>query len=326
MLTMLSDDSAPHSSESLGLLATTESSKSEGKQPEPVHHHVARNTSGYLWSLVCTRWPSRRLSLMQRSTGFHDSFTDEVMWSDTSNMTVLDQLWYDMDVKPGIIQLPKDARLGSTQTFPWDQSRGLRVCTNTNQKNIYAYVRIRQRCDLGGPTAGHIFHCLADIRLSVLCEADDTVLPFPGKQKVEVPAPKTFHPGMIFLIPAHIRKGAQPGLSLPMGARRLARFLEHLSETFLIMSPSDNRRELWDSNALRHPIAYLVSNNRRARLREADQELITEVEVIDDINAEQSLRRRTVIDQTTKIMADEGAYVHQSGAALDSCQDALVDR
>lgn len=42
-----------------------------------------------------------------------------------TNMTALDQLWYDMDVNPGIIQLPKDTRLGSTQTFPWDQSRGL---------------------------------------------------------------------------------------------------------------------------------------------------------------------------------------------------------
>lgn len=50
-------------------------------------------------------------------------------------------------------------------------------------------MRARQRGDAGGPTAEHIFHCLADIRFSVLCQADDTVLPFPGKQKVEEPAP-----------------------------------------------------------------------------------------------------------------------------------------
>ncbi len=61
---------------------------------------------------------------------------------------------------------------------------------NTTQKNIYAYVRIRQRGETGGPTAGHVFHCLADIRSGVLCDADDTVLPFRGRQKFAVAAPE----------------------------------------------------------------------------------------------------------------------------------------
>lgn len=161
-LTMLSDDSSSQSSENIGLLATTQSSKLEEKQPEPVHHQDARNTSGWLMvalvgllvvSLLCnalqasyagrgadclspTGIYSPNVTFQDNSTylhvstgglrtGQHDSFADEVMWSDMSNMTALDQLWYDMDVNPGIIQLPKDARLGSTQTFPWDQSRGL---------------------------------------------------------------------------------------------------------------------------------------------------------------------------------------------------------
>ncbi|KAI1165520.1 hypothetical protein F5B18DRAFT_154116 [Nemania serpens] len=210
-LTMLSDDSSSQSSENIGLLATTQSSKLEEKQPEPVHHQDARNTSGWLMvalvgllvvSLLCNAlqasYAGRGADCLSPTgglrTGQHDSFADEVMWSDMSNMTALDQLWYDMDVNPGIIQLPKDARLGSTQTFPWDQSRGLYMLDSYHTlhclKNIYAYVRARQQGDSGGPTSDHIFHCLADIRLSILCQADDTVLPFPGKEKVEEPAPK----------------------------------------------------------------------------------------------------------------------------------------
>lgn len=45
---MLSGDSASHSPESRGLLATTETLKLEEVQPEPVHHHITRNTSGCL--------------------------------------------------------------------------------------------------------------------------------------------------------------------------------------------------------------------------------------------------------------------------------------
>ncbi|TRX87977.1 hypothetical protein FHL15_011118 [Xylaria flabelliformis] len=208
---MLSDDSISHSSESLGLLTATESSKSKGEQLEPVHRQVGSTKSGYPWlALIILLLASLLYNVLQAvqasrgdncvsligglRTDQHDSFTEESMWSDTSNMTALDKLWSDMDVNPGIIQLPKDARLGSTQTFPWDQSKGLYMLDSYHSlhclKNIYAYVRMRQRDDSGGPTAGHIFHCLADIRLSVLCEADDTVLPFLGKTKVEVPAPK----------------------------------------------------------------------------------------------------------------------------------------
>ncbi|KAI0398554.1 hypothetical protein F5Y17DRAFT_411055 [Xylariaceae sp. FL0594] len=109
-----------------------------------------------------------------------------------SNMTALDKLWDDMDVNLGIIQLPKDEHMGHTQTFPWDQSRGLYMLDSYHTlhclKNIYTYVRQQSSPSSSSSsssipvTPGHILHCIADIRLSVLCQADGTVLPFPGPE------------------------------------------------------------------------------------------------------------------------------------------------
>lgn len=66
---------------------------------------------------------------------------------------------------------------------------------NTTQKNIYTYVRIYERGETEGPTAGHIFHCLADIRSGVLCDAGDAVLPFRGKQDFATAAPERKYRG-----------------------------------------------------------------------------------------------------------------------------------
>ncbi|GAW15644.1 hypothetical protein ANO14919_050630 [Xylariales sp. No.14919] len=210
---MLTDNSAPHSSESVGLLATFASSESEAKQPEPepepAHRKSARNclwfglVSLLLISLLCNGiqagYSLRGSDCVPPPIGGlrtdqHHISADEAIWTDMSNMTALDKLWDGMNVDTGVVQLPRDARLGDTQTFPWDPSRGLYMLESYHTlhclKNIYAYVRIRQRGETGGPTAGHVFHCLADIRSSVLCDADDTVLPFRGKQKFAVAAPE----------------------------------------------------------------------------------------------------------------------------------------
>ncbi|KAI0115747.1 hypothetical protein GGR51DRAFT_361196 [Nemania sp. FL0031] len=214
---MVTDDSAPYSSESAGLLATFASSESEAKkpepepelEPEPVHRGPARN---YLFALVGLLIASLLCNGIQAGyslrrndceapplgglrTDQHHVFADSALWTDMSNLTALDKLWDDMNVDTGVIQLPKDIdRLGDTQTFPWDLSRGLYMLESYHTlhclKNIYAYIRIRQRGETGGPTAGHVFHCLADIRSSVLCDADDTVLPFRGKQKFATPVPE----------------------------------------------------------------------------------------------------------------------------------------
>ncbi|KAI1132269.1 hypothetical protein F5Y10DRAFT_218497 [Nemania abortiva] len=118
-------------------------------------------------------------------------FTDKTPWGDTSNMTALDELWYTMDVNPGVIQLPKQSHLGSTQDFPWDETKGLYIINSYHSlhclKIIYTYVRELQRDYPQRYTIDHVVHCLGSIRSDVMCEADDTLFPYEVEQPTKMP-------------------------------------------------------------------------------------------------------------------------------------------
>jgi hypothetical protein len=60
-------------------------------------------------------------------------------WGNLSNMTALDELWDGMDVNPGVIALPHDNSLATTQDFPWDKSKGLYMLNSYH--NLHCLVR-----------------------------------------------------------------------------------------------------------------------------------------------------------------------------------------
>ncbi|KAI0381321.1 hypothetical protein F5Y04DRAFT_280854 [Hypomontagnella monticulosa] len=115
-------------------------------------------------------------------------FGELTIWVDDSNLTMLDELWYGMNVDPGVIQLPKDAHLGTTQDYPWDTSKGLYMLNSYHTLHclqiIYGYVRASPE---ERPTFFHFIHCLDIIRLDTICQADDTLLTYEAQQRSEMP-------------------------------------------------------------------------------------------------------------------------------------------
>ncbi|OTB02917.1 hypothetical protein M426DRAFT_12957 [Hypoxylon sp. CI-4A] len=206
-MSMLADAISPSSSEAVGLLAVDEDEK------EPVSRTrnlvLGRLSPSFILinvlviSLVVNAiqlgvWLRERAAANRcRSpvAGLRPSklvsFGEKTEWSDTSNMTALDELWYGWDVNQGVIQLPKDSHFGSTQDFPWDESKGLYMLNSYHGlhclKIIYSYIRDWEEGRARVQTIDHVAHCLEVIRADIVCEADDTLLPFDIEQRTEMP-------------------------------------------------------------------------------------------------------------------------------------------
>ncbi|KAI0157124.1 hypothetical protein GGR52DRAFT_577120 [Hypoxylon sp. FL1284] len=210
---MPSDAVLSNSAETIGLLETHENDNLvlDGKGPTVRASQrtlFARYGLGFavasilLLSLVANviqLWVWLRLAKRGRSSiagvslGGSIQFGDMTAWGDTSNMTAVDELWYGMDVNPGVIQLPKDAHLGTTQEYPWDTSKGLYILGAYHGLHClqvtYTYVRESQEKPPQEQTitADHVIHCLDTMRADVMCQADDTILALEVPERAEKP-------------------------------------------------------------------------------------------------------------------------------------------
>ncbi|KAI1387535.1 uncharacterized protein F4822DRAFT_430282 [Hypoxylon trugodes] len=147
----------------------------------------ARAAANVCKSPLCT-YPSPTAGL---SPSKLVQFGQPTPWSNATNMTALDELWYGMDVNAGVIQLPKDAHFGTTQDFPWDTSRGLYMLNSYHSlhclKIIYSYVRDWEEGRSRVQTIDHVAHCLEVVRMDIMCVADDTLLSYPVDDPEELP-------------------------------------------------------------------------------------------------------------------------------------------
>ncbi|MCJ1383298.1 hypothetical protein MMC17_006411 [Xylographa soralifera] len=98
------------------------------------------------------------------------------------NMTLTGPLWEAIEFDPGLVALPYEwtdkKGLPRGQKFPWDTSKGIYVLNGYHNlhclKVIHLYLT---EVTLQKPTTyplAHITHCLDNLRLDVLCQADDT--------------------------------------------------------------------------------------------------------------------------------------------------------
>jgi hypothetical protein len=88
------------------------------------------------------------------------NFGDKTLYGDTSNLTVLDKVWWSMDTNPGIVALPMDHHLGTTDPFPWDDSKGLYVLNSYHSLHclVCSLSQHAMRCGLI-ETARYLWFC-----------------------------------------------------------------------------------------------------------------------------------------------------------------------
>ncbi|QSZ35673.1 hypothetical protein DSL72_006795 [Monilinia vaccinii-corymbosi] len=143
---------------------------------------TANIVQAWLWSHAHQAANRCRLPLAGLEPDIEVDFGEKTAFADLSDLAALDKLWRSIDTNPGIVALPFDYHLGSTETFPWDKTKGLYVMNSFHSMHclqaLYVYVR---NCDSGAnqtQTFEHAIHCLDVLRSEVMCTADDTPLSF----------------------------------------------------------------------------------------------------------------------------------------------------
>ncbi|KAI0965934.1 hypothetical protein F4678DRAFT_451258 [Xylaria arbuscula] len=203
---MLPDAALPRSAEDVGLLTPSEKIESTEEGPMRSRDYgclpvlisvltaslVANAILLWAWVHEHALATSCKSPLAGLRPNKLTDFNSTTIWGDASNITALDELWYTMDVNAGIIQLPKQSHLGSTQDFPWDKTRGLYILNSYHSLHclqiVYTYIRQQEEADvLPEYTIDHVAHCLGVIRSDVMCEADDTLFPYEVQQTIEKP-------------------------------------------------------------------------------------------------------------------------------------------
>ncbi|CAD6439081.1 dbc402df-af12-49a9-a52a-f963f9be615c [Sclerotinia trifoliorum] len=148
-----------------------------------------------LWSQAHRAASVCKLPLAGLEPNIEVDFGEKTAYGDLSDLAALDKLWLSIDTNPGVVALPFDYHLGSTDAFPWDNTKGLYVMNSFHSMHclqaLYGYVR---NCDSGAnqtQTLEHAVHCLDVLRSEVMCTADDTPLSFRFQEVVQAErAPK----------------------------------------------------------------------------------------------------------------------------------------
>jgi len=109
-------------------------------------------------------------------------FGDKTAFGDASDLAALDELWQSLDTSAGFVALPKDLHLGSTDTFPWDTSKGVYILNSYHTlhclRDIYIFVRSSEFSANRNQSFQHVVHCLDVLKSDAMCIADDTPLPY----------------------------------------------------------------------------------------------------------------------------------------------------
>ncbi|KUJ09337.1 uncharacterized protein LY89DRAFT_690382 [Mollisia scopiformis] len=103
----------------------------------------------------------------------------------SANDTVADAEWEALDTTPGTITLPDEFAqnhgIRTGMRFPWDESQGLYVIKGFHNlhclKAIRRSFREYQQDIPQSQNAGHILHCLDNLRQSTMCTASDDLIP-----------------------------------------------------------------------------------------------------------------------------------------------------